>query len=259
MTTTVRSKNNYAANGGFGFSRLLAEFDRMSSGSVHSKADDASNYSLTSTESTSSIDSKTGINKVARKVTFYPKVTVYPSREKVITVEDRKRRWITKNDLDAIKDDIRSTANQVLEHHELRGMMDRLHFLIRKKGFYYTVDVDDDDDHMSSSTEGELVAVGGACRGMCENELARLLIDSETRGVERMIFARLDVSKGNLRPVTRHSKAVMQTQASARHVPRDERAQYIASQCKTGASAKWAHILGRADADAVTRAFMLQI
>lgn len=262
MVSSFRAKNFSPSAGhhGFSFGRILADFERSSiiggtphHAASHDKGDDAaSNYSITSTASSSSVGSSDS-TKSARRVTFYPKVTVYPCREKLITVEDRRRRWITKFDLESIKDNIRSTASHVLEHHELRVAMDRLHELIRRENFYIAADVDDDD----SLTDEDFIH--DVCSGMCELDLARILIDSDTRGVERMILARLDACKGQMRPVTRHSRAVMQTQASNKRATPDERAEAIARQCRTGASSKWASILGRADAEAVSREFMLQM
>jgi hypothetical protein len=164
---------------------------------------------------------------------------------------DRKQRWLTRADLEGIKEDIRSSTTMVFEQREFRAALERLYQMVRRERTYMVVDfdeesltTDDDDDHL--------------CSGMTELDLARLLIDTDTRGLERMLFTRIDMSKGTLRPAAKHSKHVLETQANTRHMAAAVRAQMIAHQCKTQASSIWARTLGEADAEAVSMKFMLQ-
>lgn len=165
---------------------------------------------------------------------------------------DRKQRWLTRTDLEAIKEDIRSGTTIVFEQREFRAAIERLYEMVRRERTYMVVDFDeetltgndDDEDHL--------------CSGMTELDLARLLIDTDTRGLERMLFTRIDMSRGTLRPAAKHAKQVLETQASTRHMAAAVRAQMIAHHCKTQPSSIWARTLGQADAEAVSMKFMLQ-
>lgn len=245
------------------FDRMVGSLRRNSSRNTGwdvakaAAADDAESCSHSTssiTSSTSSIEDNAAArrqNRVTKRVDFYPKVTAYPCPEKEITMADRHQRWLTRADLEAIKDDIRSSSARVFEQREYRVAIERLYDMVRRKHKYVVVDLDDEsltDDETSDDL----------CAGMTDLDLARLLIDSDTRGLERMLFTRMDQFHGTLRPAAKHAKIVLQTQASTQCLSPEARADLIAARCQTHASATWARTIADADAEAVSMRFMLQ-
>lgn len=233
------------------FDRMMSPFHRTDPRKaswnisiVHDDSEESCSHSTSSV--TSSASSETS-RRNKRRVAFYPKVTAYPCPEKEITLADRYQRWMTRADLEAIKDDIRSTTSFVFDQKEFCAAIERLYDMVRRQNKYTVVDFDDneeEDDHL--------------CSGMTDLDLAHLLIDTDTRGLERMLFTRIDQIRGSLRPAAKHSKQVLQTQSATRHMPPEVRAEMIAEQCITQASSIWARTLGAADAEAVSMKFMLQ-
>lgn len=252
MPTKVRSRR---------FDRMISirrnssrnsSWDVLKARSGGDDAESCSHSTSSITSSASSIEENAARRQsLIKRVDFYPKVTAYPCPQRELTMADRNQRWLTKADLEAIKDDIRTSSARVFEQREYRAAIERLYDMVRRKHKYVVVDVD--DESLTDDETGD-----DLCAGMTDLDLARLLIDSDTRGLERMLFTRMDQWNGALRPAAKHAKVVLHTQASTQCLSPDARADQIATRCQTHASATWARTLADADAEAVSRRFMLQ-
>jgi hypothetical protein len=239
-----KNNSNTIAGAAAAASRSWDDFSK----NYNEDAEESCSRSTSSVTSSASSSETSHSHNSKRRVVFKTKVLAYPCPEREITMADRKQRWLTRADLEGIKEDIRSTTTIVFEQREFRAAIERLYDMVRRERKYLVVDV----DYESDDEEDNL------CSGMTDLDLARLLIDTDTRGLERMLFTRMDLSRGSPRPAARHAKHVLETQASTQHMPPAVRAMMIANQCKTQASSIWARTLGEADAEAVSMKFMLQ-
>lgn len=201
---------------------------------VEKDVDDTSSYSTHSSSTSSLADSESP----QRRVSFFPQVSVKHIKRN----PHCRTLWMNREDLNRSKEEIREESYRFYNEHQ--STMENLYSILRQQN-YTVVDVDEDAVKKNATWDNE-----------CLEELARIINESEGRGLERYVLAHMDILKGRAtRPTNIHWRKVMRAQESSRN--RNDKVSHIAESCQTSTNSVWAAILGQSDANAVHNNFML--